>query len=69
MTYRQRKDWTKWITTGIAVLGVFTAALAWAISIDTQAGRVPHLESQQDSLSRDVTEIKTDVKWIRERLK
>ena len=69
MTTKRKADVAKWLGVGVALLGVVTAALAWAISVDTNAGKVPHIEAQQDAMSSDLTEIKNDVKWIRERLK
>lgn len=53
----------------LTVLGaIFTAAMVTGATFE----RLDHLERQQGNLStvkEDVRELKTDVKWIRERLK
>lgn len=78
MSPKLERPLTVWnLIVGLAVIvvgGVFTAGMAWASvasdiqELTTKSALPTHNEAEIHALKEDMREMKTDVKWIREKL-
>lgn len=52
MTAKQKTDWAKWLVAIAAGLSILTPMVAWAVSVDSAAGRVLTMEQKIDRIEQ-----------------